>query len=220
MSEAAIPPLYALADGDRLGLDRLPAAAKALADAGLRWIQLRLKSGTDAQRFDAARRTLEVLELRGRSAAPLLWIDDRADFALALPFGGVHVGQTDLPAREVRIAMQAAGRTVQIGRSCHDLEQVQRADADPDVDVVAIGPVFATRSKADAEPTVGLEGVRQARGATAKPLVAIGGLNAATIPRVRQAGADCCAVLSAWGDEPLEIARRAPALVRAAESST
>jgi thiamine-phosphate pyrophosphorylase len=61
-----------------------------------------------------------------------------------------------------------------IGYSTHNLAQVIAADALP-VDYIAIGPVFATGSKANPDPVVGLEGVRQARRVTKKPLVAIGG---------------------------------------------
>lgn len=88
-----------------------------------------------------------------------------------------------------------------IGLSCHDLDQVRAADADPHVDVIAYGPVFPTRSKASPDPAVGIDGVRRARAATSKPLVAIGGIDPAGDPdsarAVLAAGADTLAVLGA-----------------------
>jgi thiamine-phosphate pyrophosphorylase len=109
-----------------------------------------------------------------------------------------------------------------VGLSCHDIEEVARADANPAVDWVAIGPVFATASKRDSEPVVGLEGVGAARAATSKPLVAIGGVTASRIPRVLEAGADAVVVLSALvagGCSPAAIEQRARALVEIAGAS-
>ncbi|MEM6795100.1 MAG: thiamine phosphate synthase [Acidobacteriota bacterium] len=184
------PRLYTLADGDTLGLDRVPEAAEAMARAGVRWVQLRRKSGSDAERWAAASESVRRLEGSGA----LVWIDDRADLAALLPSTAVHVGQNDLPPWAARRVV-GGGRL--IGRSCHDAEQVREADLDPDVDVIAIGPVFATASKRNPEPTVGLEGVSAARRLTGKPLVAIGGITAETAARARAAGADTVAVLSA-----------------------
>lgn len=84
-----------------------------------------------------------------------------------------------------------------LGRSTHSTEQVREADDDEAVDWIAIGPVFATRSKANPEPTVGLAGVAAARRATSKPLLAIGGLDSDNVAQVLEAGADRVVVLSA-----------------------
>ena len=65
-----------------------------------------------------------------------------------------------------------------------------------EADYVAVGPVFATATKMDAEPVVGLEGVRRARGLTTKPLVAIGGITRENCRSVVEAGADSVAVIS------------------------
>ncbi len=82
-----------------------------------------------------------------------------------------------------------------VGISTHNDEQVTAADAQP-VDYIAIGPVYATNSKANPDPVVGLEGVRRARGLTSKPLVAIGGITLANCQEVIAAGADAVAVIS------------------------
>lgn len=88
-----------------------------------------------------------------------------------------------------------------IGFSTHNLAQVREADALP-IDYIAIGPVFATGSKANPDPVVGLEGVRQARAATKKPLVAIGGITRQNCLKVKDAGADSVAVISDLLESP------------------
>lgn len=88
-----------------------------------------------------------------------------------------------------------------IGFSTHNLAQVREADTLP-VDYIAIGPVFATGSKMNPDPVVGLEGVRQARLATGKPLVAIGGITRQNCRQVRDAGADSVAVISDLLESP------------------
>jgi len=88
-----------------------------------------------------------------------------------------------------------------IGFSTHNLAQVREADTLP-VDYIAIGPVFATGSKMNPDPVVGLEGVRQARQATGKPLVAIGGITRQNCRLVRDAGADSVAVISDLLESP------------------
>jgi thiamine-phosphate pyrophosphorylase len=110
-------------------------------------------------------------------------MNDRADLAVLADFEGVHVG--------------------------HGEEQVRVGDASC-ADYIAIGPVFATGTKADAEAVVGLEGVRRARALTAKPLVAIGGITRANARSVIEAGADSVAVISglfAPGESVEKVAR-------------
>jgi thiamine-phosphate pyrophosphorylase len=89
------------------------------------------------------------------------------------------------------------GANVKIGLSTHDEGQFAAADADPAVDVIAVGPVFPTTGKEDPDPVVGLELVRWARERTRKPLVAIGGIGAGNVASVLAAGADAAAVLGA-----------------------
>jgi thiamine-phosphate pyrophosphorylase len=88
-----------------------------------------------------------------------------------------------------------------IGFSTHNLAQLREADALP-VDYIAIGPVFATGSKANPDPVVGLEGVRQARRVTKKPLVAIGGITRQNCAQVKAAGADAVALISDLLESP------------------
>ncbi len=88
-----------------------------------------------------------------------------------------------------------------IGFSTHNLAQIREADTFP-IDYIAVGPVFATGSKANPDPVIGVEGVRQARSATSKPLVAIGGITRLNCRQVKDAGADSVAVISDLLESP------------------
>jgi thiamine-phosphate pyrophosphorylase len=183
-------PVYGIADATALGGASPVAAAAAMARGGVSWVQLRAKEASDAELHELAAASARALEGTGA----LLWIDDRPDVAALVGAAGVHLGQEDLPPAAAR---RVVGGGVWIGRSTHDREQVLEADRDPDVDVIAVGPVFATASKERPDPVVGLELVAWARRATRKPLVAIGGIDASNLASVLAAGADAAAVLSA-----------------------
>jgi thiamine-phosphate pyrophosphorylase len=186
-----VPRLYAIADAERLGgAGDVVRAVSAMADAGVRWIQVRCKGFGGGAAFDLVTACLRALE--GSEAR--LWVNDRVDVAALLPVAGVHLGQLDLPPSAARAVVP---RERLVGASTHDLSQVADAAADPAVDVVAFGPVFPTTSKRDPDPVVGLEGLRAARRLTDKPLLAIGGIDAARLAAVRDAGADSAVVLSA-----------------------
>ncbi|MES1211237.1 MAG: thiamine phosphate synthase, partial [Acidobacteriota bacterium] len=204
--------IYAIADAGVLGATPLPAAVAALAEAGIGWIQVRAKRLSGRDLFRAVEECCRAVE--GCGAA--LWIDDRADLAALFPVAGAHVGQADLPPEAVR---RVVGGGTWIGLSTHDEAQLAAADADPDVDVVAVGPVFPTASKERPDPVVGLDFVRRARARTAKPLVAIGGIGAESVRAVLEAGADAAVVLGAVCRGDLgEIGRNARRLLAAAGS--
>jgi thiamine-phosphate pyrophosphorylase len=163
------------------------AAAAKLAAAGVTLLQYRNKSGNARQMLDEAR------ELRARLGAGVrLIMNDRADLCLAAGFDGLHVGQDDLSPEAAR---RIIGSARWLGVSTHNPEQLAEADK-TSADYLAIGPVFATRSKANPDPVVGLEGIRRARELTRKPLVAIGGITRANARSVIEAGADAVAVIS------------------------
>ncbi len=186
--------------------------AEELIAAGATLIQLRDKSLVSAAN-QPGRHGLENPTLRFLSCARELrrvtWdkatlvINDRVDLCLAADADGVHLGQDDLsPAAARRIFDQVKdGKARMIGFSTHTLAQVIAADSLP-IDYIAIGPVFATGSKANPDPVVGLEVVRQARQATRKPLVAIGGINRQNCSQVKAAGADAVAVISDLLESP------------------
>ena len=126
---------------------------------------------------------------------------------------GVHVGQEDLsPAAARRII----GKRRLLGVSTHNATQVREAERSS-ADYIAIGPVFATTSKAKPDPVVGLAGVRAARRATRKTLVAIGGITRANCRAVVGAGADGVAVLSGLLKSPRQSAETLEKLLKKKE---
>ena len=132
-----------------------------------------------------------------RAAAPVgqcvLILNDYPALAVEAGFDGVHVGQTDMPVEEARALI---GYERMVGVSTHTPEQLAAAELSS-ADYVAIGPVFATSTKVNPDPVVGIEGVRRARAMTKKPLVAIGGITLENCRAVLDAGADSVAVISA-----------------------
>ncbi len=185
--ERKISTLYTIVDKGTLDAHGVSvgAFARELCAAGVRLVQYRDKAGSPQEVLRGARVVAEAFT--GVDAA--LVLNDRADLAALLGWG-VHVGQGDLPLAD-------AGRLVGdrvIGASTHTEEQVRVASVGR-ADYVAVGPVFATSTKGDAEPVVGLEGVRRARVLTSKPLVAIGGITRENCRSVVEAGADAVAVI-------------------------
>jgi thiamine-phosphate diphosphorylase len=137
-----------------------------------------------------------------RSLGLRLIINDRADVALALGADGVHLGQDDLSPEAAR---RLLGDNAVIGFSTHNVSQAIEAARLP-ADYVAIGPVFATGTKENPDPVVGLDGLRRVRDAIGQvPLVAIGGI---TLEH-----ADSVAIISSLLSNPVEIASRTRELI-------
>lgn len=171
--------------------------AEELAAAGCTLLQYRNKSGSARQMLEEAR------ELRARLGTSVkLIMNDRADLCLTAGFDGLHIGQDDLSPEAAR---RIIGPDRWLGVSTHNPEQLAEADK-TSADYLAIGPVFATSSKANPDPVVGLEGVRRARELTRKPLVAIGGITRVNARSVIEAGADAVAVISDLIPEPRKSA--------------
>jgi thiamine-phosphate pyrophosphorylase len=117
------------------------------------------------------------------------------------PFAATANELKMLSSERVGIDAAVTHNNLLIGFSTHNLAQVREAGSLP-VDYIAVGPVFATGSKANPDPVVGLDGVRAARAATSKPLVAIGGITRANARQVLAAGADSVAVISDLLESP------------------
>jgi thiamine-phosphate pyrophosphorylase len=160
-----------------------------LLASGVTLLQYRNKSGDEAEVL------ADALVLR--EAAPVgrcvLILNDYPALVVDAGFDGVHVGQTDMSPEETRALI---GDKRMLGVSTHDAEQLAAAELSS-ADYVAIGPVFATATKENPSPVVGLEGVRRARAMTTKALVAIGGITLENCRAVLEAGADSVAVISA-----------------------
>jgi len=189
-AKAALPRLYCIVDRETLDARAMSVGvfARELRDAGVRLVQYRDKVGGPQEVLRAA---AEISAVFAGVDATLV-MNDRADLAVLAGWGGVHVGQGDLLPGDAR-SLLGAGL---IGVSTHNEQQVVGVAEDESVSYVAVGPVFGTSTKLDAEPVVGLEGVRRARALTAKPLVAIGGITLQNARSVVDAGADSVAVIS------------------------
>lgn len=200
-----LPPLYAIIDFSYLAAKPDPISAAAsyaeeMLSAGATLVQLRDKSEpAQPRRFLSCARELRRITMDHAT----LIINDRIDICLAADADGVHLGQDDLSPEAARriFASMKHGRSQIIGYSTHDLDQVRQAGKLP-IDYIAIGPVFTTSSKANPDPVIGLEGVRQAREVTQKPLVAIGGITRQNCRQVTEAGAESVAVISDLFESP------------------
>ncbi len=191
--------LYALVDPEHTGGHDLAALAAACAAGGATLVQLRDKLGSTRQMIARAR---TVKEAAARFGVPVL-VNDRVDVAFAAQADGVHVGWDDMEAADAR---RLLGPDAIIGLSIKSRAQVDAAPLDL-VDYVCIGGVFATASKDNPDPPIGLAGLRDLlaaiRGrAPTLPAGAIAGINAANAAAVIEAGADGIAVISALSHTP------------------
>jgi thiamine-phosphate pyrophosphorylase len=136
--------------------------------------------------------------------ATLAVINDRADIAVAVDADGVHVGQEDLPVKEVRTIV---GTRMLIGVSTHNIEQARAAVLDG-ANYLGAGPTFVSQTKSF-EAFAGLEYLRAVSAETRLPIFAIGGIDAASLPDVLATGVSRVAVGSAVAAarEPVSAAR-------------
>jgi len=202
----SVPRLYAIVDAAAFRkVEDLTTFARELIAGGCTVLQYRNKNGNAGEML----RQALALKISAVGEVKLI-MNDRADLCLAADFDGVHIGQDDLSPESVR-GIIGSGRW--LGVSTHNPEQIKQADR-TSADYLAIGPVFSTSSKAKPDPVVGLEGVRQARELTRKPLVAIGGISRANAASVIEAGADSVAVISDLLREPRKSAEEFFSILR------
>ena len=196
-----LPRVYPITDTLLSGLSHAEQV-KRLISGGATLIQLREKHSSPREFYDDARAAL----ITARESNVRLVINDRADIALTLKADGVHLGQSDLP---VEAARRLLGEGAIIGISTHDLAQVKLAARMP-VDYVAFGPIFATATKGNPDPIVGLNALREARAILSSlPLIAIGGITIRNAPVVFAAGADSVATIAGLLSDPSRIEENA-----------
>jgi thiamine-phosphate pyrophosphorylase len=133
------------------------------------------------------------------AAGATLVINDRADIAVLIDAAGAHLGQDDLPPEAAR---RLLGGDKLIGLSTHNVAQAEAAVSSGVVDYIGIGPIFTTGSKSNPDPVLGIEGLREVRRRIDLPIVAIGGITAATMQQVLQAGADAVAMIGEIANAP------------------
>lgn len=182
-----LPRLYVILDA---GVVRGPVhvIARQLLDAGVRLLQYRGKDVSAREMLEASERLTALAHECGAT----FFVNDRPDVAWLAGADGVHVGQDDLGVEQARVLV-GGGRLV--GVSTHNLQQFEKAQA-TSADYIAIGPIFETSSKANPDPVVGTETIREVRALTKKPIVAIGGIRLERAAEVIEAGADSVAVIS------------------------
>lgn len=182
-----MPRLYVILDA---GLVQGPATeiARQLMEAGVRLLQYRAKNLAAGEMLRTAIEIAKIAQQQGAN----FFVNDRPDVACLAAADGVHVGQDDLSVEQARAVM---GKDRWVGISTHNQEQFERAVA-TSADYVAIGPIFATTSKANPDPVVGTDLLRRLRPLTERPIVAIGGIRLEDAAEVIEAGADSVAVIS------------------------
>jgi thiamine-phosphate pyrophosphorylase len=161
--------------------------------AGLPCVQLRHKGHDDGDHLNLAYKLRRITA----GTDTLFIVNDRPDIALMSGADGLHLGQNDLPAAEVR---RLIGPELLLGLSTHNLDQVAAANDAP-LNYIGFGPLYATNSKTQSDPVVGPEAVKAAHAISRHPIVAIGGLN---LERIVQLGthAHNVAVIRAVCDAP------------------
>jgi len=168
--------------------------AHIAAQNGVTMVQLRAPRWKKRLWFETARLLKETLAPLG---VPLI-INDQIDVALAIDADGVHVGQDDLPPAVVR---QLLGPGKLLGLSVANREQLAASDL-VGVDYLGVGPIYATQTKLDAAPALGVDGFAELRRAIHLPTVAIGGIQASSCAPIITAGAQGVAVVSAICGQP------------------
>ncbi len=185
-----LPRFYPILDTALLSERQIPLwkAATTLIEADVKILQYRHKEEWMQAHFDEAK---QLAAFCGR-AGIFFVINDRADFARLLG-AALHLGQHDLPP----LAARKVVRDEVVGFSTHNRSQLVLGDEEP-VEYISIGPIFPTTSKAQPDPVVGLDNLRELRALTRKPLCAIGGITLENARQTLAAGADSLAIISGW----------------------
>jgi len=201
--------LYVIIDEDILGGRDIPRNLEAVIQGGADAVQFRAKHLSKRGYYEKAASLLPI----ARHHNVPFFVNDYLDIALVLSADGVHLGQNDLPCAAAR---QLVPSQMVLGISTHSIAEAEKAAADG-ADYVAIGSVFPTRTKENPEAIVGTQTIGAVKKRVGnKPLIAIGGINAANAGEVIRAGADGVAVASAvvLADDPTRAARELKKIIR------
>ena len=188
--------LYAVTDRAWVGRHSLYEQVEAALKGGVTCVQLREKELSQEEFLAEA---MEISSLCRKHGVPL-FINDNVDVAIACHADGIHVGQSDLEAAQVR---QRVGDNLMIGVSVHSVEEALEA-VKQGADCLGVGAMFATSTKTDVD-VLPMETLRAICDAVEIPVVAIGGINRNNIPRLSGTGVDGVALVSAiFGAEDIE----------------
>lgn len=205
--------LYLVTDRGLAGGRPILDIVQAAVQGGVTCVQLREK---ECSTLDFIEQALALKELLKSADVPLI-INDRVDVALAVAADGVHLGQTDMP---LPIARKILGDSMIIGISAESLEDAAAAEKNG-ADYLGVSPIYATPTKSDTAPPLGLGGLAAIRKSVRLPLVGIGGLNRSNSGAVIRGGADGVAVVSAIvaADDPAAAATDLLQVIREARQS-
>lgn len=165
-----------------LSLDALVDCAARAARLEVSAIQVRERDLSDRALVALVRRIVRAVE----PWAPAVLVNDRADVAIAAGAAGVHLRGDSVPGTRVR-AMAPAGFI--IGRSVHDMDEIDSAAAEGAYDYLLFGTVFPSAGKPAGHRTAGLDALREACRRSPIPVIAIGGVDATRLPQLEESGA-------------------------------
>lgn len=180
--------LYAVTDRSWLGDKKLADQVKECLEGGVTFLQLREKKLDEEAFYEEA---LEIKKLCKEKGVPFI-INDNVDVALRCDADGVHVGQSDMEAQDVRAKL---GADKIIGVSARTVEQAVKAEK-MGADYLGVGAVFSTSTKLDARE-VSWETLKEICETVSIPVVAIGGITADNLSQLAGTGVDGVAVVSA-----------------------
>ena len=180
--------LYAVTDRSWLGEKSLYEQVKSAIDGGITFVQLREKNISEEKIINEA---LKIKELCRSHNIPFI-INDNVELARKINADGVHVGQNDMKASEVRTVI---GNDKILGVSVQTVKQAKLAQLQG-ADYLGVGAVFPTSSKADAD-SVTFETLKEICESVSIPVVAIGGINSDNVLRLAKSGISGVAVISA-----------------------
>ncbi|MBI1910583.1 MAG: thiamine phosphate synthase [Deltaproteobacteria bacterium] len=183
----SIEGLYAIIDSSYLKIGDMEKAAVKILEGGAKIIQLRAKDFGSNDMLEAAM----FLKTAAQKYNAIFIMNDRIDIAMLSGADGVHLGQDDIPVTEAR---KLLGNKI-IGISTHDPKEATEAEAQG-ADYISFGPIFATKTKKDAQTPRGIEYLKEIRKAVTLPIAAIGGITEGNMKEVLLAGADSVAIIS------------------------
>jgi len=168
MAKRTITGLYPIIDTQYIDPKDILTVASHIIDGGAKTIQLRCKSLTPNVYLELAK---ELRKITLNNDVTLI-INDRVDIAKLSNADGLHIGRTDIPVKEAR---EILGANKVIGTSSHSLEEAKESSL-MDIDYLAFGPIFNTKSKKDANPVAGVKLLKEVTSLTDLPITAIGGI--------------------------------------------
>ena len=186
--------LYLVTDPELCSQYGLLETVRDAVRGGVTAVQLRDKTATTSALVKMGR---DIATGLADTGVPLI-VNDNVEAAIAIGADGLHVGQGDMKVDEAR---RLIGPDMLLGLSCETVEDARMTDP-AIVNYIGISPVFATPTKTDHSPAVGIEGLRAIAAATPVPKVAIGGLKSHHFEAIFENGADGVAVVSAICGQP------------------